>query len=189
MSVATGIARRTFTFSKSVTLIFGAYLLVFLAVIASFALSVVFSGIVGSFTMERLSVFHLFLTLLLTPLKILPLMFLGLFLGVLTRSAIFPIASLISYTTLGEPLLTLALPNSSPRALYHFLPGQISNAIDIITIFKIDLILNAAKVERIARTTAEYGMTQWISIYGVLAYTVVFGLLSYTVFRKQDLSR
>ncbi len=186
IAIATGTSRATFILGKSLSLVTGTYFLVSIAVLFSLLLAA-FSGILmGPFTIQNLSLLHFLLTLLLSPLKILPIMFLTFFLAIATRSSILPIAFMLFYTTPGELILaSLVLP--SPYK--DLLPGQIAKPIDAITTFKMNLLLNTAGQERIARVTADFIFSYWVSISAVLAFVIAMGLLSYVVSRSQDLSR
>ncbi|MHB8842169.1 MAG: hypothetical protein ACYC56_10390 [Candidatus Aquicultor sp.] len=157
-----------------------------IAALFSLLLAALSGILMGAFVVDNLSFAHFFLTLLLSPLKILPLMFLAFSLAVATRSSILPIAFMLFYTTPGELILaSLVLP----PPYKDLLPGQIAKPIDTVTTFKMNLLLNTAGRERAARATADFIFSYWVAITAVLVFVVVMGLLSYMVCRKQDLSR
>ncbi|HZD60637.1 MAG TPA: hypothetical protein VE439_09340 [Anaerolineae bacterium] len=186
LSIATGISRGVFIFSKVLALIAGAYSLVFIAGLSSLVISAAIASSMGTFTAKALSLSYFALTLLLSPLKTLPLMFLSFSLAIMARSLILPISLLMFYATLGEIALTSFV---LPSPVKDILPGQIAKPLDTITTFKINLAPNVATIERIATAKSGFEITYWASMEGVLAYVVVLTLCSYIVFRRQDLSR
>lgn len=189
LSLATGVSRKTFIMGKAIALIVGTYILVLITALLAFIAASIIGMIVGSFHTNHMSFSHVGMSLLLTPLKLVPLMFVSFVITILLRSSIFSIASLMLYASLGELLITAMLGKTPLQKLLDYLPGNIGSPLDMITINKISLVNNAAILERIARESETLHVGPALAIAGITVYVLLLCFVAYTILRRQDLSR
>ena len=189
MNLASGISRAIFILGKAFAIIKATYLMVVITSFIAMILAIFVTLLLGKFDPADGSMFHIMLSLLLSPLKIMPFIFIAFFMTIVLRSSIFPVAFLMLYSTLGELLLTAMLNRTALQKMLYYLPGEIGTPIESITTNKISFVQNTAALERIARESGALPVSPTIGIIGVLLYIVVITLLSYMIFSRQDLSR
>lgn len=189
MSLAGGVSRKTFIFGKCFALVKGTYILIIISSLFALLLAAGVSMLLGKFELDHLSFYHVLSSFIFSPLTILPFIMIAFFMTILIRTAVFPIAFLMIYSTIGELLLTAMLGNSRLAKMLDYLPGHIGEPIEAFTTSGISLYKNAAALERLARETGKFSLSPFESIGGIFMYIFIFSTLSFFIFKKQDLSR
>ena len=189
LAIASGVSRQTYLFAKSVALIVGAFGMVAGLALVGLLLSTAVGLLTGTFVVGDLNLAAVLLALFLSPLKMLPLVFISFFLTVALRSSVFPMSLLIVYSVIGEILLIAIFGGWKYAWILNYFPQRISTPISLVTSDKFVLILNIAAIERNARALEGFNFGTLGAIGGVFIYVGILLGASYLIFVRQDLSR
>jgi ABC-type transport system involved in multi-copper enzyme maturation permease subunit len=182
--ISRGISRSRYISTLMISFVIVGYIYWFLLLLLALILSITIAIIKQNLNINEINITALFNSLILIPLKVLPLIAISFFLTVVYKSPILTTATMYLYIIMGEFLAIVWLLQYKMKTIADSLPKSVGDSLDYISI-------NALQInEQIIQNSQQSNSihTPFISILIIVIYLLIFTNLSSSIIKKQDLS-